>query len=133
MNPPTGIGVAPYCEMFGEPRQERAPRAEDGGGVFARADPQPGCGRTGPRRRTARSYKGLAWGGGGQGANGRQIRSVFDAPGIPQMAGRAARRDQHHVESRRQLGQVGTRQQKGRRGAGDAAALPRQHGGGGGV
>jgi hypothetical protein len=24
MNPPTGIGVAPYCEMFGEPRQERA-------------------------------------------------------------------------------------------------------------
>jgi hypothetical protein len=47
------------------------------------------------------------------------------------MPGRAEPCDQHDVESQRQLGQVGPRQQKGRRGAGDAAALARQHGGGG--
>src|SRR5260370_41457959 len=43
------------------------------------------------------------------------------------MAGQMAGRDQHHVESERQSGEVGPRQQKGRRSPGDAAALPWQH------
>ena len=51
----------------------------------------------------------------------------------PTDAGGAQRRDQHDVESQRQLGQVGPHQQKGRRGPSDAAALARQHGSGGAV
>jgi hypothetical protein len=42
MNPPKGIGVAPYCEVFGEPRQERGSGAGGGADLPPRAGLEPG-------------------------------------------------------------------------------------------
>ncbi len=78
-------------------------------GLRAGGDPKLRLRPTNPHRRTARANKDLAFGGGGTEASRRQIRSAFDAPGVPQMAGWVQRRDQHDVESQRQLGQVGAR------------------------